>query len=162
MARFKKPSKTRQTNSKRVRVKKKVLTLKTVEDLVSVLCPSSQHGNDFLIMAIVLVGLVALHLLPPSTGFTKCVTFPDHRGMILQSSTPHRIYYSCSVSYMPCCNLLWVKHSSMVGHKDSGFPRKNFHFRFPKRSSLDLDVLDASYEISMCKTLATFCAPLQT
>lgn len=87
-------------------------------------------------MTIVLVGLVALHLLPPSTGITKCVTFPDHRGMILQSSTVHRIYYSCSASYMPCSNLLWVKHSSMVGHKDSEnhlvFPERIFISDFPR------------------------------
>lgn len=84
----------------------------------------------------VLVGLVAVHLLPANTRMTKCDAFPDRRGTVLQFSTAHGIYYSCSGSYMLCSNLLWVKHSSMVGLKDSGkplgFPRQGFHFRFPR------------------------------
>ena len=116
--------------------KKKVLTLKILEALVSALCLSFQHGNNFLTMTIVLVGLVAVHLLPANTQITKCVAFPDHRGTVLQSNTAHGIYYSCSGSYTSCSNLLGFKRSSMVGQKDSenhlAFPESAFISDFPR------------------------------
>lgn len=88
MTRFKKEQ-TPQTISKRVGVKKhqkgKTLAQKTIESFVSSLCLSSQCGNDFLIMTIVLVLLVAVCLLLANTQITKCVAFPDCRA---QSCNP--------------------------------------------------------------------------
>jgi len=87
-------------------------------------------------MTTVLVGLVAVHLLPADTRIAKCVAFPGCRGTVLQSTTAHGIYYSCSGSYMSCSNLSWVKDSSTVGQRNSEnhltFPESAFVSDFPK------------------------------